>query len=995
MVLLSTYSAVPLLSLAAAALCPNTTRVARCLAASLGCLLGTAVGTYLENAKRDAAYSSVLHLLAEGFAVETEGEDLRQLVATTRRRFGVPRGSHRGEGFEDAELGSVYEQVLKQLLQGQEHDAGDLPALLRLKAALDLDGIVVGLAHKRAAQVLEGEAMPGVVDKLLFLSERAFADEEPEEARVYEMSRVRKLLKISEKEAHERISAVSKALYRQNLSAVVDQVDAHTGEALAGASAAFGLGGEEVARMNAETYRQIAMNLTSGGRLTDQGKKTLVRAQLVLQLGDRAAASAFADVASPLLRTTVDRVSERLRDEASVAPEQLKQLALDLAGRRDELGLPAETAEGVVREGFLAMLRSLYDKACKDVRVKGDEPALVTLGTMLTFARKASEVLAQLHALQAPGASAPDSVALTLPADSTAARRLYGLYFVRHTQAAPPEDLAQLLELSETDEEVARVEVCQPLLRDMFENSIEKAANGGPPLSLAKMAVGAEMAKFRLPSEVVKEAAVEVYKIRLAPLAGQLLREGQKVDLDAARDFLGLKEQDVSSLHVKAFGRKYEESVQEAMGREGVMQPEVQEALVQLRERLGITSAAAEKIFYSVVDARLREMMGQVREAWEEATYTKEALTQIWKERGKDVGDDPSADGTGGDLGFQDSPTLEGIRGFKLMVELTKVANFYLRNKVLKEGKAVKPEEAYPVTVGKYLDDKTKEEIYGIYAWNAITSQDGASRDQWTAAKPHVGGILGLDQGMQMKVLIRMVSRWANMYIKKQIQEKGELGQDDITTLTTWVPSFFGIDKQVTQEMVQTANKGMLQAKVLRLLNKPKVTPEDVQKLREDVATWDLVLRKDLELTKPQLRSLFRVEVTAALEEPSFTLEEKQDAVVSSQESFGLDEREAAQELKDLLRQRCKGCLVNAVGDLMQGNEAQAVENMRRLELLAAFAAEADGVELRHNNWEVAPSMRQKLIQAYASSSLGGGKDGQGSKAPDVMLLERTLDLVA
>ena len=62
-------------------------------------------------------------------------------------------------------------------------------------------------------------------------------------------------------------------------------------------------------------------------------------------------------------------------------------------------------------------------------------------------------------------------------------------------------------------------------------------------------------------------------------------------------------------------------------------------------------------------------MMIPVRDAWEEATYTKEALLELNKERGKDLGDDPTADGTGAELGIKDSPPLEGVRGFKLMEE--------------------------------------------------------------------------------------------------------------------------------------------------------------------------------------------------------------------------------------------------------------------------------------------------------------------------------------
>jgi len=997
-VLLSAYTAVPLLTVLGVALCPSPTRLAQCLAGALGCLMGTAAGTVLDRAKKDAARLCVLRLLAGHMQMATPATDLRHLIEATRRRFGVGPARPAGEAFEDSALGSIYEELLAAQLEGPEHDASDLPTLQRLKDALGLDGIVVGEAHKRAAQLLvgkgerlEGEAMRRATDKLLFLSARAFSDEETEEAELFEMGRIRRALRIPDREAKQRINAISRALYQQNLSAVVDKVDAHTGEALAGASASFGLQSDEAAVMNVGTYRQIATDQLKSGRLADNGKATLERARGVLQLGERAATEAFVAVAAPILRRDVDEVSESLK-EADGAPDSVQEAAATLMARHEELGLSHTAMMTVVTEGFTATLRFFYDRACKDARINGDEAALATMDKMMSFSRAASGVMESLSKSQAADDEAAAALPLTLAADTAAGSRLYGLYLERHLagqagEAGPPEEFARLLELSESDEEAARIEVCQPRLRKLYVDSIERAQKQPAALALAKAALGAEMAKFQLPKEAVEETAVEVYKSRLDPLANRVIKEPEKIEIDNARIFLGLSEADVRVLHLRAFAKTYEQSVQEAMGRRGIMTPEGREALEQLRERLGLSEKDAELIFHGAVEVRLKEMMKGVREAWEEATYTKEALTQIWKERGKDVGDDPSADGTGGELGIQDSPPLEGVRGFKLMTELLKVVDFYLGNKVTVEMKDMPPE--YPVTVGKLMDDKTKEEIYGIFAWNAITCQDSVSRDRWQRAKPHVGGVLGLDEDGMQKVLVRMVSRWCNMFIKQKMGQQGELSEEDISTLTNWVPMFFGIDKDVTKEMVQGANKGMLVSKALRLLNKPAVTPDDVQKLRDEVEAWDLRLEKDLELTRPQLRAFFRVEVTAKLEDPDVDNDQKQDMVDSAREAFGLGDEEAAEELRDLMQARCRGCLVNAVGDLMQGNQAQAVREMQRLELLAAFVETAEGLELRPD-WDVAPAMREKLVKLYESSPLGSG-----DRAPNVRLLQTTLGLVA
>lgn len=887
MSVLSTYTAVPLLSILAAALCPKHTRLAQFLAGSLGCLLGTLVGAFLTQAKKDAARCALARLLSLHLKEDMPMEDLRTLISSARKRFGVPPNERLSETWENTSLQRVYEELLMSFLDVPEHNADELAMLVRLKEVLELDGIVAGNAHRHAAQLLvskgysglEGEPMKIATDKLLFLSERIFAEEKPEEAARYEMGRLCAVLQLTKKEAIQRVREVSIELFGEDKTAGLDQDDASS------------------------------------------SKFFRVRQEL----------------------------SERLR--------------------------------------------VIYNTACKDSRNKV-EKALSSMDEMVEFAKTSEPVLSQLladpaEATEVEGIKDPS---LTLTADPLPGRRLYGIFFERAMEgkapagAASPEDFARLLELSEEDTEKARVELFQPRLKDLYESCIKKAEESEKPLAELKPEVSDSIAKFQLPYIAVEDSALEVYKFFIEELSGKVLKASEKDRLDKIRDFLELEKDSVRKMHLKAFASVYEHSVREALGRSGVIAAEAQEALVQLGDRLGLEEEDAKTIFYGVIEERIKEMMIPVRDAWEEATYTKEALLQLNKERGKDLGDDPTADGTGAELGIKDSPPLEGVRGFKLMEELSKVAEFYTQNKVLKEVPEPLDEdwaEAYTVQVGKWIEDKNKEEMFGIFAWNAITCQDTASREKWTKAKPIVGGILGLSPKMQKKVVVRMVSRWCNMFIKNKVMEQGELKKDDVAMLTDWAPMFFGIDKEVLQDLVKVANKSLLQNKVLKLLNKPSVAPEDLNALRAEVEEWDLKVATDLELSRPQLRSLFKVEITAVLEDDDLSDDQKFDGIDASREAFGLKEKEANAEMYDLIRSRCRASLVNASGDLLQENQAAAVEQMRKLEVLAAFGLSA-GVEFR-DDWEVASAMRQKLLQTYASGCKG--------KAPDMKMLESVLKL--
>merc|ERR1719188_568708 len=157
----------------------------------------------------------------------------------------------------------------------------------------------------------------------------------------------------------------------------------------------------------------------------------------------------------------------------------------------------------------------------------------------------------------------------------------------------------------------------------------------------------------------------------------------------------------------------------------------------------------------------------------------------------------------------------------------------------------------------------------------------------------------------------------------------------------------------------------------------------------DEVNKWDLVLEKDLELTKPQLRSLFRIMVTASLEDPSQTYAQKSTLITAEGANFGISGEETEHELEQLLQTRCKAHLVNAVGDALQGNTSAAMDQMQRLEQLAVFASDAGKMDLGYK-WEVDLDMRRTLVKMYSKI----GMDAIAKKPRDMKLLEQILGLV-
>eukprot|EP00439_Symbiodinium_sp_Y106_P073371 s4241_g13.t2 len=228
----------------------------------------------------------------------------------------------------------------------------------------------------------------------------------------------------------------------------------------------------------------------------------------------------------------------------------------------------------------------MYNVACKEARTSAAK-ALGTMDEMMALTKASDTLLKQMLAGLKETEEEVEDGRLALTADPLPGRRLYGLYLERSLKgkapASDPDQFASILELSEEDAEAARVETCQPRLREMYLSCIKKAQDEKSKLAEMKPDLSDEMAKFRLPLSAVEETAMEVYKSCLEKVSGRVLKSVQKEELDAVRDFMELEMSSVRRLHLKAFASTYEESVREALGRSGASPPNWSVCLWQSR----------------------------------------------------------------------------------------------------------------------------------------------------------------------------------------------------------------------------------------------------------------------------------------------------------------------------------------------------------------------------------------------------------------------------
>ena len=108
-----------------------------------------------------------------------------------------------------------------------------------------------------------------------------------------------------------------------------------------------------------------------------------------------------------------------------------------------------------------------------------------------------------------------------------------------------------------------------------------------------------------------------------------------------------LETEDTYPSHMEYFGSVYKKSILESMGSTGVIRPEFREALISLRERLGLREADGKKLFLEAVEEKMVPMVEWVNSEMERTMLSQE---QLARRRGKDMGQDVFQTGKGADV---------------------------------------------------------------------------------------------------------------------------------------------------------------------------------------------------------------------------------------------------------------------------------------------------------------------------------------------------------
>lgn len=477
--------------------------------------------------------------------------------------------------------------------------------------------------------------------------------------------------------------------------------------------------------------------------------------------------------------------------------------------------------------------------------------------------------------------------------------------------------------------------------------------------------------RMSVPDTLVKEYAMNVYKDSLRIVAlkcpNGIPNQDMYKQLSLLQSLLNLTSEDVSNMHLAAFGTIYKKSVLESMGTTGVIRPEFREPLQTLIKRLGIDAKDAKTLYFSAVEEKMTPMVQLLANELERSMLTQQQLAQ---KRGKDMGQDVFQGGAGptGKLGIgTDGNTMGGIMN---------LIDFYKENDILekiqtgskkvekKVGNETRTEDqpiyqySYPITAlgMSAIEAEMAEMLYRQFVVGGFTAE-AAQQARYEAETETFGGILGLTKERQDSVGGDIGVMVYENYIKNALKSKDSLDQQDMMFLAQ-IQQKLNLSSEQGAELMQNAQKKVLFDEANAVFDNP--TAATIKVLREKCNAMGLEMYDDVGLPKDRLETMFAVEIMSGIDADEI-LPESGELLTEIQESLGLSVEDCERILAGIVERKTVDAIYKIEKEILRGREENCVPEIKEMLKYAAFVGgEVEGIEL---NEETA----NKIVNIYDS----------------------------
>jgi hypothetical protein len=407
--------------------------------------------------------------------------------------------------------------------------------------------------------------------------------------------------------------------------------------------------------------------------------------------------------------------------------------------------------------------------------------------------------------------------------------------------------------------------------------------------------------------------------------------------LSALRELFMLTKEEVVGTHMEYFGSVYKKSVLEAMGRTGVIRPEMQENLEKLQERLGVSKENCKLLFLEAVEEKMKPMAQWVGSEMERMLLDQKQLSQ---RRGRDMGEDL----------FQTGKGADGVLGLgaevNIMSDIMNLIDFYKDNNVTEEaavtktdpetGKEVtRTETVYPVTAlaSGAIDQELAELLYRQFVVGGFQAQ-GDKAERYESNRAIFGGIIGLDASKIEEINGNIGSTIFDNFVSNAMKTKGSMDQQDMMFIAN-VQEKLSISAEEGEKMLKKSQKTILLEELEMIMDAP--TPEAVRAFREKCNSIGLDMVNDVGISKSRLTRMFEAEITPGLKNGDINAKNCESLISEIQDSLGLESEECESMFEATLLRLSKNAFDLIQSELLRGREDVTVDLIKEIVRYAAF----------------------------------------------------------
>lgn len=675
----------------------------------------------------------------------------------------------------------------------------------------------------------------------------------------------------------------------------------------------------------------------------------------MLELSDVDAMYEISNEATPLYQATILSCLEKVLDKSWTPDQAWKTMEL----RREELLISSESSKDLIGSMVMQALGRPLEEANKFAKVNNEAASFDSLMKVLEAKGALVSILTMSGWEDFDNFDQsfcnpwnPKSANGFLASDERL--KMYRIFLTRSFRQLKDGKISEeehsrilevkgLLGISDQQEIQEARRVFGPELQKVMEVATNEIVMDYTP-ELAenmKSRINTVSENLRLGNDFVRDVGATFYSDAVAKVSekspGGLPTTESINGLSALRELFMLTKEEVVGTHMEYFGSVYKKSVLEAMGRTGVIRPEMQENLEKLQERLGVSKENCKLLFLEAVEEKMKPMAQWVGSEMERMLLDQKQLSQ---RRGRDMGEDL----------FQTGKGADGVLGLgaevNIMSDIMNLIDFYKDNNVTEEaavtktdpetGKEVtRTETVYPVTAlaSGAIDQELAELLYRQFVVGGFQAQ-GDKAERYESNRAIFGGIIGLDASKIEEINGNIGSTIFDNFVSNAMKTKGSMDQQDMMFIAN-VQEKLSISAEEGEKMLKKSQKTILLEELEMIMDAP--TPEAVRAFREKCNSIGLDMVNDVGISKSRLTRMFEAEITPGLKNGDINAKNCESLISEIQDSLGLESEECESMFEATLLRLSKNAFDLIQSELLRGREDVTVDLIKEIVRYAAF----------------------------------------------------------